>query len=303
MVKREFNDRIITDGLPDGWGIQDRLDEGCALLIRKTPGIWPGSTCICLKPAAITTDEWLSVARRIALGFDAQNHAPKSREATPAPAPARREAANIDEFVTRFFESAKPPLTEREKQIAAMAMGYAVADITAPAASRELMGAVEQSAIDQKPIPAQADGGVHQNEDCCTRRSRGDLPETRGPYEARHCPGSPADCCDYGVVSLSEGIEVCRVWRERDARAIAAALDTPPALPRGDGTGGWTLSSDALHAIRADAGEWAEEAYLETIEAVALATERYLARSAPVSTAAHDDYSTHRPFGFSCGTR
>ncbi|WP_342643413.1 hypothetical protein [Rhodoligotrophos ferricapiens] len=48
--------------------------------------------------------------------------------------------------------------------------------------------------------------------------------ETAGPYEARICKGIPADCCDYGVISLSEGQEVCRVWREQDARAIAAAL-------------------------------------------------------------------------------
>ena len=51
-----------------------------------------------------------------------------------------------------------------------------------------------------------------------------ELPETRGPYDAVVCKDVPADCCDYGVISLSEGREVCRVWREQDARAIAAAL-------------------------------------------------------------------------------
>jgi hypothetical protein len=56
-------------------------------------------------------------------------------------------------------------------------------------------------------------------------------PETSGPYEARICKDTPADCCDYGVVSLSEGREVCRVWREQDARAIAAALKARPAAP------------------------------------------------------------------------
>ncbi len=55
--------------------------------------------------------------------------------------------------------------------------------------------------------------------------------ETRGPYEARICKDMPADCCDYGVISLSEGREVCRVWREQDARAIAAALAASPAAP------------------------------------------------------------------------
>ncbi|WP_157733213.1 TFIIB-type zinc ribbon-containing protein [Bosea sp. AS-1] len=48
--------------------------------------------------------------------------------------------------------------------------------------------------------------------------------ETQGPYEAWFCKDTPADCCDYGVVSLSERREVCRVWREQDARAIAATL-------------------------------------------------------------------------------
>lgn len=51
--------------------------------------------------------------------------------------------------------------------------------------------------------------------------------ETQGPYEAWFCKDTPADCCDYGVVSLSEGREVCRAWREQDARAIAAALAKP----------------------------------------------------------------------------
>lgn len=47
---------------------------------------------------------------------------------------------------------------------------------------------------------------------------------TDGPYEARYCKGIPADVCDYGVISTGAGIEVCRVWKEADARAIAAAL-------------------------------------------------------------------------------
>lgn len=37
--------------------------------------------------------------------------------------------------------------------------------------------------------------------------------------------GMPTDCCDYGVVSLAKGIEVCRVWREDDARLIAELLN------------------------------------------------------------------------------
>lgn len=52
--------------------------------------------------------------------------------------------------------------------------------------------------------------------------------ETKGPYEARMSKGMPTECCDYGVVSLSEGREVCRVWREQDARALAALLSKVP---------------------------------------------------------------------------
>jgi len=70
-MKREFNDRIIRDGFPERWFVQDRLDEKVALLCTETPGMWPGSACICLKPAAITTDEWLPIARQIARGYDA----------------------------------------------------------------------------------------------------------------------------------------------------------------------------------------------------------------------------------------
>lgn len=48
----------------------------------------------------------------------------------------------------------------------------------------------------------------------------------RGEYEARIVHGGmPTDCCDYGVVSLSRGVEVCRVWREEDARTIAELLN------------------------------------------------------------------------------
>jgi hypothetical protein len=55
---------------------------------------------------------------------------------------------------------------------------------------------------------------------------------TPGPYEPRSCKGIPADCCDYGVVSLSAGKEVCRVWDEQDARAIASALAAAASAER-----------------------------------------------------------------------
>lgn len=69
MNRRQFNDRLITDGFPARWYVQDRLDEGTALLCRETD-MWPGNVCICVRPNAISTDDWLKTARRIAQGFD-----------------------------------------------------------------------------------------------------------------------------------------------------------------------------------------------------------------------------------------
>lgn len=57
------SDRIIREGFPEGWFVQDR-SSGEALLCA--PQITLGSTCICLRPGAITTNEWLPTARRIA---------------------------------------------------------------------------------------------------------------------------------------------------------------------------------------------------------------------------------------------
>lgn len=42
------------------------------------------------------------------------------------------------------------------------------------------------------------------------------------PMDCRHLK-APADCVDYGVVSVDEGREVSRVWMEDDARFQAAA--------------------------------------------------------------------------------
>ncbi|MGO1160406.1 dATP/dGTP pyrophosphohydrolase domain-containing protein [Brucella sp. C7-11G] len=53
-------------------------------------------------------------------------------------------------------------------------------------------------------------------------------PRVSTSYEARICKGIPTDCCDYGVVDLSAGIEVCRVWKENDARQIAELLNGAP---------------------------------------------------------------------------
>lgn len=77
-----FNDRIITEGFPKDWYIQDRLDDNVALLCRKSIFSFGGSICICLRPKAITTDEWLPYAKLIAEGFDIANAAaPKGGDA------------------------------------------------------------------------------------------------------------------------------------------------------------------------------------------------------------------------------
>lgn len=46
-----------------------------------------------------------------------------------------------------------------------------------------------------------------------------------GTFEARHCPGIPTDCCDFGVISHATGMEVCRVWKQDDAKLIARLLN------------------------------------------------------------------------------
>lgn len=46
-------------------------------------------------------------------------------------------------------------------------------------------------------------------------------------YEARHVPGGnmPTDCCEFGVVDLDIGQEICRAWTANGARRIANALN------------------------------------------------------------------------------
>lgn len=46
-------------------------------------------------------------------------------------------------------------------------------------------------------------------------------------YEARTVgeKNMPTDCCEFGVVDLERGVEICRVWREEDVRRIARLLN------------------------------------------------------------------------------
>ena len=96
------------------------------------------------------------------------------------------------------------------------------ARVAARIASRGPNGEVPVLVLRVAALTAAGFSIVHKDE--IHAPSVAELPETRGPYDAVVCKDVPADCCDYGVISLSEGREVCRVWREQDARAIAAAL-------------------------------------------------------------------------------
>lgn len=68
MNKPRFNDRYIREGFPPGWHVQDRLDDNTALLCRNDGAFlgFPANRCICVRPQAISTDEWLPTARQIA---------------------------------------------------------------------------------------------------------------------------------------------------------------------------------------------------------------------------------------------
>ena len=62
-----FNDRIIKDGFPDRFYVQDRICQNAAILCCE--GGMFGSNALCVRPRAMTTDDWLPDARRIAHGY------------------------------------------------------------------------------------------------------------------------------------------------------------------------------------------------------------------------------------------
>ena len=71
--KPRYNDRIIKDGFPEGWYIQDRICQDQALLCRKSDFSPFGSLCICTRPRAMSTDDWIVTAQIIAIGFEHEN--------------------------------------------------------------------------------------------------------------------------------------------------------------------------------------------------------------------------------------
>ncbi|SMO79418.1 hypothetical protein [Paracoccus laeviglucosivorans] len=56
-------------------------------------------------------------------------------------------------------------------------------------------------------------------------------------YEAQFCKGIPSDCCDYGVVELRQGVEVCRVWTQENAHLIASSMNRRADQPARAGMG------------------------------------------------------------------
>lgn len=94
--KPRFNDRIITEGFPDAWHIQDRICQDQALLLRKSDFSIFGSVCICTRPRAMSTDDWVLTAQIIAHGFEAENN----KRATPSPV----EASLLGPMISRTQE-------------------------------------------------------------------------------------------------------------------------------------------------------------------------------------------------------
>lgn len=77
------SDVIITEGFPEGWFIQDRVAENEALLCRKSDFAYGGCVCICVRPRATQTKDWIRIAHVIAAGFDVENEKRLSSD-TPA---------------------------------------------------------------------------------------------------------------------------------------------------------------------------------------------------------------------------
>lgn len=77
-------DRVLTDGFPDGWFLEDRPGAGEALLCRRSELAFGGVVCVCLRPRATPTEQWVLTAQIIAHGVEAENgrrrEAPDQRE-------------------------------------------------------------------------------------------------------------------------------------------------------------------------------------------------------------------------------
>ena len=94
-------DVIIKDGFPEGWFIQDRPSEGVALLCK--PNWQFGSRCLCLRPGAIPTEDWVPEARAIAEAIVAREkalHASRDAEQADADVMTVEEIADLEATAT-----------------------------------------------------------------------------------------------------------------------------------------------------------------------------------------------------------
>ena len=73
-------DRIISDGFPDGWFIEDRPGAGEALLCRRSELAFGGVVCIYARPRAAPAEQWVLTTRIIAHGVKASS---SRRRASP----------------------------------------------------------------------------------------------------------------------------------------------------------------------------------------------------------------------------
>ncbi len=71
-VAPDGGNRVITDGFPKGWFVEDRTGENTAVLVapnHSDSGELAGNA-ICMRPPLVSTEEWLAVAHRIAREMD-----------------------------------------------------------------------------------------------------------------------------------------------------------------------------------------------------------------------------------------
>ncbi len=73
-------DRIISDGFPEGWFLEDRPGQGEALLCRRSELAFGGVVCVCIRPRATPTAQWILTAQIIAHGAEASS---SRRRASP----------------------------------------------------------------------------------------------------------------------------------------------------------------------------------------------------------------------------
>jgi hypothetical protein len=64
-------DRIISKGFPVGWFLEDRPGAGGTLLCRRSELAFGGVVCVCTKPRATPTAQWVLTAQIIAYGVEA----------------------------------------------------------------------------------------------------------------------------------------------------------------------------------------------------------------------------------------